>query len=235
MAQERARRTRRLAARYGGMGRAVAVVALVVVLAGVALVTLLCGGRGVSIRRAEEPAPLADPAEAAAGAAAEDDGADDDAGGGEGPGAEAVRETVVVHVDGAVTAPGVYELPEGSRVNDAVLAAGGLAGGADTASLNLAATVSDGEKVHVPVEGEGPAETVAGRAGDGTEGAGGPVNINVASVAELDELPGVGEATAVAIVEDRERNGPFTTPEDLMRVSGIGEKKFAKLEGLICV
>lgn len=230
MAQERARRTRRLAARYGGAGRVAAAVALVVVLAGVALVALLCSGRGVSIRRAEEPAPLADPT----GAAAEDDTADDDAGGGEGAGAEATP-TVVVHVDGAVTVPGVYGLPEGSRVNDAVLAAGGLAEGADTTSLNLAATVSDGEKVHVPVEGEGATETVAGLGGDGAGEAGGPVNINVASVAELDELPGVGEATAVAIVEDRERNGTFTTPEDLMRVSGIGEKKFAKLEGLICV
>lgn len=221
-------------ARYGGAGRVAATAALVVVLAGVALVALLCGGRGVSIRRAEEPAQLADPTGASAPAAAEDDGTDDDAVGGEGAGAEAAP-TVVVHVDGAVTVPGVYGLPEGSRVNDAVLAAGGLAEGADTTSLNLAATVSDGEKVHVPVEGEGAAETVAGLGGDGAGEAGGPVNINVASVAELDELPGVGEATAVAIVEDRERNGPFTTPEDLMRVSGIGEKKFAKLEGLICV
>ena len=61
------------------------------------------------------------------------------------------------------------------------------------------------------------------------------VNLNNASVEQLDELPGVGEATARAIIEDREANGPFTTPEDLMRVSGIGEKKFAKLEGMICV
>ena len=61
------------------------------------------------------------------------------------------------------------------------------------------------------------------------------MNINVAGIEELDELPGVGEATARAIVEDRERNGPFSTTEDLMRVSGIGEKKFAKLEGMICV
>ena len=69
----------------------------------------------------------------------------------------------------------------------------------------------------------------------GDDGAAGPVNINVAGIEELDQLPGVGEATARAIVEDRERNGPFSTTEDLMRVSGIGEKKFAKLEGMICV
>ncbi|MBM6775245.1 ComEA family DNA-binding protein, partial [Olsenella profusa] len=73
-------------------------------------------------------------------------------------------------------------------------------------------------------------DAAAGDAGDEA-----PVNINTADVAELDELPGVGEATAAAIVEDRERNGPFAAPEDLMRVSGIGEKKFEKLEGLICV
>lgn len=222
-------------ARYGGAGRVAAVAALVVVLAGVAVAALLSGGGGVSIQRADGSAPEEAPAEASAPVAVDGDGAGGYVDEGEPPGAGAASATVVVHVDGAVTAPGVYELPEGSRVNDAVLAAGGLAEGADTASLNLAATVSDGEKVHVPFEGEKAAETGAGLGDDAAQGAGGLVNINVANAAELDELPGVGEATAAAIVEDRDRNGPFTTPEDLMRVSGIGEKKFAKLEGLICV
>lgn len=137
--------------------------------------------------------------------------------------------TLVVHVDGMVGTPGVYELTEGARVSDAVTAAGGLAEGADTSSLNLAAPLADGEKVYVPAEGE--------EATTSSEGAssGGLVNLNSAGVEQLDELPGVGEATARAIIEDREANGPFTTPEDLMRVSGIGEKKFAKLEGMICV
>ena len=72
-------------------------------------------------------------------------------------------------------------------------------------------------------------------ASSGGASSGDLVNLNNASVEQLDELPGVGEATARAIIEDREANGPFTTPEDLMRVSGIGEKKFAKLEGMICV
>lgn len=147
---------------------------------------------------------------------------------------------LLVHVDGAVEAPGVYELEEGSRVNDAVLAAGGLLDEADTTSLNLAAPLADGQKVHVPVPGEasvaaGEGQPAAGQGGSGSDLERAPVNINTADVATLDELPGVGEATALAIVEDREANGPFTSPEDLMRVSGIGEKKFAKLEAMICV
>ncbi len=168
----------------------------------------------------------------------------------------AAQNKVIVHVDGAVSNPGVFEL-EGSspRVRDAVDAAGGLRADADTSTINLAAVLSDGQKVHVPVTGETPAaQTVAadassssagtsdgssaeGRAG-GTGSAdqsGGLVNINTASVEELQSLSGVGQATAEAIVEDRKNNGPFKSPEDLMRVSGIGEKKFAKVKDHICV
>ena len=135
-----------------------------------------------------------------------------------------------------VESPGVYELPGDARANDAVLAAGGLAQDADTASLNLAAPLTDGEKIHVPTVGE----SVGQGAGPSAEPSGGndvdgPININTADVEELDELPGVGEATARAIVEEREANGPFSSPEDIMRVSGIGEKKFARLEAMICV
>ena len=151
-----------------------------------------------------------------------------------GEGEEADEGVVVVHVDGAVGSPGVYELEGEPRVNDAIAAAGGLAEGADTSGLNLAARLADGEKVHVPLVGEAPQASAEPASGSGG-GSDGPVNLNTATVEELDELPGVGEATALAIVEDRETNGPFSSPEDLMRVSGIGEKKFAKLEGLVCV
>lgn len=159
-----------------------------------------------------------------------------------------------VHVDGAVLSPGVYKLPgETVRVCDAVEAAGGLSAEADVSGLNLAAKVADGTKVHVPtaaeVEASGQQSEVASAAGGGTAsgssasassgsaatGGSSLVNINTATVEELDELPGVGPSTAQAIVDDREQNGPFASPEDLMRVSGIGEKKFAKLEGSICV
>lgn len=157
---------------------------------------------------------------------------------------EASVQTVVVHVDGAVASPGVYELAgEAPRVGDAVDAAGGLAANADTSGINLAARVADGTKVHVPVVGE-PSEATSGTSSavdaslaNGQAGTmpSGLVNINTATSEELQTLSGVGEATAEAIIHDREQNGPFASIEDLMRVSGIGEKKFAKLQGSICV
>ena len=153
---------------------------------------------------------------------------------------EQAAGSVFVHIDGAVMAPGVYELTVSlPRVNDAVMAAGGLAGDADTTALNLAAALSDGEKVHVPRQGEAVAsgQTSSGPASgsDGGASSSGAININTATAEELDSLPGIGPSTAAAIVEDRERNGPFASPEDLMRVSGIGEGKFSKLKDRIRV
>lgn len=159
-----------------------------------------------------------------------------------GEGATQARR-VLVHVDGAVANPGVYELTaESPRINDAVLSAGGLVEGADTTSMNLAAPVSDGEKVHVPTVGEGDfASAATAPVGNGSGAVGnksqtlGLVNINTADETELQTLNGVGEATASAIVRERTNNGPFASPEDLMRVTGIGEKKFEKLKDQICV
>lgn len=148
---------------------------------------------------------------------------------------------IVVHVDGAVASPGVYELAIASpRVRDAVDAAGGLAQGADTSSMNLALPLGDGQKVHVPFEGEAAGAEADSSGGDAVVGSVSSsmpslVNINSATAEELDSLPGVGPSTAAAIVEDRDANGPFPSVEDLMRVSGIGEKKFAKLRDYICV
>lgn len=155
----------------------------------------------------------------------------------------AAAPLVVVHVDGAVAAPGVYELAEDARVNDAVAAAGGLLSEADTSTINLAAPVSDGAKVHIPTSEElgAGAQATSGDSGvSGLPTGAAPavpslVNINTATSEELQGLSGVGEATAAAIIEDRQANGPFATPEDLMRVSGIGEKKFAKIKADICV
>ena len=149
----------------------------------------------------------------------------------------------VVHVDGAVASPGVVTL-EGQdvRVFDAVEKAGGLLDDADTSSVNLAERLVDGAKIHIPHEGdEEPAETPmpAGQAqtsgATGTGDAVSLVNINTASESELQTLPGIGEVMAHAIYEDRAQNGPFASCEDLMRVSGIGEKKFERVRGLICV
>ena len=239
MAQRRSRGAARLARRYGVTGRLALAGALsLAMMALVALVALVVVGAlgtgGVTIERGEDVA-------AEAPADADDAGEKDGGSAGDGEGDVTPEDdpaVLVVHVDGAVAAPGVYELAEGARVNDAIAAAGGLAEGADTSSINLAAGVLDGEKVYVPLEGEdAPAAAEAGSAGaaSGADDTPVPVNINTATIEELDELPGVGEATARAIVEDREQNGPFSVPEDLMRVSGIGEKKFAKLEGRICV
>lgn len=142
-------------------------------------------------------------------------------------------DVVTVDVDGAVARPNVIELPEGSRVQDAIEACGGLAADADVSSINRASVLQDGQKVYVPKAGE--TLQVPGVSAGGAAAAGTLVNINFATVEELDGLPGVGEATAQAIVEDREANGAFASIEDLMRVSGIGEKKFEKLRDLICV
>lgn len=155
-------------------------------------------------------------------------------------------QTIVVDVDGAVAAPGVYDLTVASpRVRDAIAAAGGLAEDADTSTINMAALVVDASKVHVPRANEQQAAPGAGGSGASGESTGsgggsgaisnGLVNINSATAEELQTLSGVGEATANAIIRDRESNGPFASPEDIMRVAGIGQKKYAKISGSICV
>ena len=149
----------------------------------------------------------------------------------------------LVHVDGAVMEPGVVELTGADlRVYDAVKKAGGLLDDADTSAINLAEPLADGAKIHIPHEGEVPAATSLPAAGQtetsgatGVAGGSSLININTATAEELQTLSGVGEATAAAIIRDREQNGPFASPEDLMRVSGIGEKKFAKVKDDICV
>ena len=143
---------------------------------------------------------------------------------------------VIVHVDGSVASPGVYELPgEDVRVGDVVDAAGGLSEGADLSSVNLAARVLDGEKVHIPAEGEETSPVITGSVNPVASSQDPVVNINTATVEELTVLPGIGEATAAAIVEDRERMGPFASPEDIMRVSGIGERKYERIKDQIRV
>lgn len=146
-----------------------------------------------------------------------------------------VAPTIAVHVSGAVAAPGVYELEEGARVADAVEIAGGFLEGAAENALNLARVLNDGEQVVVPTAEEHAAQQSAAEASGGAAGVGGKVNINTASAEQLDTLPGVGESTAQKIIADREANGPFSSPEDLKRVSGIGDKKYAELADLITV
>lgn len=155
--------------------------------------------------------------------------------GGEDAAGEAAA-VVVVHVVGSVLHPGVYTLPQPSRVADAIASAGGPLSSADLTALNLARVLTDGEQVYVPAIGETAADVMAGGAGGGSAiAADGTVNINTASVTELETLPGVGPSTAEKIVSDREANGPFSAPEDLMRVPGIGPKKFEALKDLVSV
>ena len=151
-----------------------------------------------------------------------------------GPSAPGASGQVVVHVAGAVASPGVVTLPAGSRVADALEAAGGATADADTDQLNLARILVDGEQVRVPHQGEDASTWAAppGPAQDaGTGTASGLVNINTASATELQSLPGIGEALAQRIVDYREANGPFTSIDELTEVSGIGPAKLEALRG----
>lgn len=150
--------------------------------------------------------------------------------------AAAASGEVVVHVTGAVSAPGVYTLPSDARVDDAVRAAGATAE-ADLSQLNLAQKLADGQKITVPAigsastsAGEGTATTPADASSDGAL-----VNINTASLEELETLPSIGEVRAQAIITYRETNGGFRTIEELQEVSGIGEKIFADVAPHITV
>lgn len=133
-------------------------------------------------------------------------------------------ERITVHVAGAVANPGVYTLPADSRVLASIESAGGVLGEADPNSLNLAAPLVDGARVYVPLLGEDvPASFAAESPDAGLEG--GVVDVNRASAEGLEELPGVGPATAKAIITERDRNGPFLSIGDLERVPGIGPAK----------
>jgi competence protein ComEA len=147
--------------------------------------------------------------------------------------AEASQE-VVVHVSGAVRRGGIVTLPAGSRVADAIAAAGGAATGAELDRLNLARILTDGEQVHVPVEGE-PTPAPDEAEGGGGIDAEGRVDLNRASQEELETLPGIGPAKASAIIDHRETNGPFEVPGDLRAVPGIGERTFQQLADLVTV
>ena len=145
----------------------------------------------------------------------------------EGPEAPAEYENMFIDVDGAVKKPGIVRLPEGSRVFEAVELAGGLSSDADTSSVNMASELNDGEKIYIPGKTETKGTTAALRNG--------MININTADFEILQNLNGVGPATAERIIQHRNAYGKFNKIEDIKNVSGIGDKTFEKFKTQICV
>lgn len=151
---------------------------------------------------------------------------------------------VTVYVTGAVQKPGLVTVPEGTRIAAAVEACGGMLPTAAKESINLAQVLKDGQQITVPERQQLPAQAVSGAASAAAQAkaaaAGGAVssglvNINTADEKLLDTLPGIGPAMAKRIIEYRETQGPFTAIEELKRVKGIGEAKFAKLKDKVCI
>jgi competence protein ComEA len=141
---------------------------------------------------------------------------------------------VAVHVAGRVRRPGLVRLPAGSRVQDAVRAAGGSAAGADLDAVNLARKLTDGEQVFVPGPGDPPPPPPPGAAADAGAAPSAPLDLNTATLEQLDALPGVGEVTAGRIIAYRSAH-PFTAVDELLEVPGIGQRRFDQLKDLVTV
>ena len=221
---ERVKRMDRLADKL--LGHKAVVMAILVVIAmasGLAMANLGGGTGGVSFERTDGSGSLVEPGSGDASSGKTSEGSSSKA---------SAAAEVYVDVDGAVVSPGVYRVKDGARVAQAIDAAGGL---------NRASKVVDGQKIHVPTVGEQQASIAeAGVDGGasaslGVSGATGLVNINTASAAELQTLSGIGPSVAQSIIDERTKNGAFASVDDLMRVSGIGEKKLAKIKDCICV
>lgn len=196
------------------------------------LVALVAGGWVLSSRPQRIPvaavegsaAALPGPAATAAGSTA----------GSAAPASSVSGDGLVVDVAGKVRHPGVYRLPPGARVQDAVTAAGGILPGVDPASVNLARRLADGEQLLIGLPGAAAPAASAGSDG-GPVSSAGPVDLNTATAAQLDALPGVGPVLAQRIVDWRTQHGRFGSVEDLSKVTGIGDAKLADLKPLITV
>jgi competence protein ComEA len=231
------------------VGIGAAIVLVIVALVCSVLVTALSpvGASTVVAAGAAAGSPGA-PGGATRSGAADAGGADQ--GVGDAPAASGAPGAVVlVHVLGAVAHPGLYELATGARVFDGIAAAGGFAENADQGALNLARPLTDGEQVRVLAVGEAPPVVSAAGSGAGAGGgqgasvaapgapgaSGAKVDLNSATAIDLDTLPRIGPAMADRIIAWRTDNGPFTAVEDLMQITGIGEKTFDGLRDLVTV
>jgi competence protein ComEA len=223
----------RLALWRGDPRAGIALIAAVAVIAGVVWYRVGVGGDDAPARSSRTPPASAVPA-SASGAAHPEAGTETSSTGSTGKGAGG---DVVVHVAGAVSRPGVVTLVACARVIDAVEAAGGGAADADLDRLNLAAKLVDGQRVLVQRVGEPAAPPVAGDTpiDPGSGEGGGLINLNVATQAQLEELPGIGPALASAIIAERDRRGGFRSINELRDVRGIGEQRFADLRDRVTV
>ena len=223
---------------------AVAAVVVLAVVSGVVLIGIISAGTSESFDRSHNQADSTQGVTVAENPQhTQEDNASDQ------PGADhKIKEAspqMMVHVDGAVKSPGLYALQMANpRVNDAIQIAGGLTEDANGQGINLAAPVEDGQKIYIPKKGEEPPPEIpqpeqnkatSNKQTNTKRDKKTVVDINRATVEELTKLQGVGEGLAQRIVADRQKNGPFKTTEDLMRVSGIGQKKFDQLKDNIRV
>ena len=189
------------------------------------LIALVAGGGALYGMHAQSDATVLDAATQPASSSG-DDGTSQDGG-------------LTVYVTGAVNQPGVVTVATGARVADAVNACGGLSPEADAEAINMAQAVKDGQQIRVPAKGAQKAAngTTTAKAGGSASSAdtSGLVNINTADEKALDTLPGVGPATEQKIIEYRENEGAFQSPEDIMKVRGIGKAKYEKMKDKITI
>lgn len=151
------------------------------------------------------------------------------------------KNKIILHITGEVNSPGIIEIEEGSRLADAIEAAGGLTENADINKINLAYVVQDGQKINIPnVNSVDTSSYITDNIGENIiiediSSNTSLVNINTATQTELETLTGIGPSTALKIIKYREENGKFKTIEDIKNVSGIGESKFEAIKDDICV
>jgi competence protein ComEA len=140
---------------------------------------------------------------------------------------------ITIQISGEVARPGIYQLPKGSRVLDAIEAAGGLLPGVESDSINQVALLRDGQKITITAQNESTAAESPFTASRGPTSIFNPIDINTATLNELDSLPGIGPAKAQQIIDYREEHGAFTHPEEIQNVPGIGPSIYDQIKDLI--